>query len=376
MNELLAVGVLLTGVAAGLFAFAPQLSESLVRTRARRLPPTLCSRMGEEWLAELEALPGRASRLAFAVALALTRRHSFGIDEDGPFATPSRPSGTFGTFNGWPAIVTLTTIVVAACAYGASFRIPSLYQARARIRVDPPLVPEQYVQRASRIPLADRLNIINGSVLSRTRLEGVVREFALYRTVWPAGMSVENVIDRMRRDISVELGADGRTIDVAYVSQHPRSAQKVAGRLADLYIETSLDDREHIARAANEFLEAQVEDVRARLLKHTRVIHRSLDADPSQAAVQTLEHDILTSTYRDLLVKREQAAILTSMERLAIGETFALVDPARFPERPIRPNRPLIGCVGAAVGFCLGIGMMLTGRHGPLGRPEKVLVQS
>ena len=376
MNELLGVGVLLTGVAAGVLALAPQLSEALVRTRARRLPPALGSRMGEEWLAELAALPGRASRLAFAVALALTRRHSFGIDEDSAFATPSRPSVTFGTFNGWPTIVTLTTIVMAACAYGASFLIPPLYQAQTRILVEAPLVPEQYVQRANRLPLADRVQTINEIVLSRTRLEGVVREFALYRSVWPAGMSVENVIDRMRQDISVELEVDGRTIDLAYVSQEPRTAQKVSYRLAGLYIDVSFRDREDSDRAVNEFLEAQIEDVRARILRHAAVMHPSSGADPSQAAVQTLEHDILKSSFRDLLVKKEQAAILTNIERRQIGETFRLFDPARLAETPIRPNRPLIGCVGAAVGFCLGIAMMLAGRHGRFRRPEKVLVQS
>ena len=296
MNELLGVGVLLTGVAAGVLALAPQLSEALVRTRARRLPPALGSRMGEEWLAELAALPGRASRLAFAVALALTRRHSFGIDEDSAFATPSRPSVTFGTFNGWPTIVLLTTIVMAACAYGASFLIPSLYQAQARIRVEPPLVPEQYVQRAGRLPLADRVQTINEIVLSRTRLEGVVREFALYRSVWPAGMSVENVIDRMRQDISVELEADGRTIDLAYVSQEPRTAQKVSMHLAGLYIDVSFRDRAESDDAANEFLDAQIEDVRTRILRHTGVMHPSSHVDPSQAAVRTLEHEILQST--------------------------------------------------------------------------------
>ena len=378
MNELLGVGVLLTGVAAGVLALAPQLSEALVRTRARRLPPTLGSRMGEEWLAELEALPGRASRLAFAVALALTRRHSFGVDEDGPFATPSRPSGTFGTFNGWPAIVTLTTIVVAACAYGASFLIPPLYQAQASILVEPPRIPEQYVQRASRIPLADRVQTINEIVLSRTRLESIVREFDLYPAMRPTGSKSvpENVIARVRQDISVELKADGRTIDVAYVSRQPKTAQKVTYRLASLYIDVSVRDRTDSEYAVNAFLEAQIENVRARILRHTGVMHPSSGADPSQAAVQTLEHDILTSTYRDLLVKKEQAAILTSMEQRAIGERFLIVDPARLPETPIRPNRPLIGGVGAAIGFCLGIGMMLTGRHGPSRRPEKVLVQS
>ena len=82
MSQLIAIGVLLGGVVAGLLAFAPQVSEWLVRARARRLPRALAERMEEEWLAEVEALASRASQLAFAIALTLTRRHSFAIEED------------------------------------------------------------------------------------------------------------------------------------------------------------------------------------------------------------------------------------------------------------------------------------------------------
>ena len=91
MIQLMAIGVLLGGLVAGLLAFAPQVSESLVRSRARRLPQALSPRMEEEWLAELDAMASRPSQLAFAIALTLTRRHSFAMDDDSLFATSSRP---------------------------------------------------------------------------------------------------------------------------------------------------------------------------------------------------------------------------------------------------------------------------------------------
>ena len=56
MYPLIVVAALLSGLLAGLIAFAPQLSASLVRSRARRLPQTLSSRMVEEWLAAAEYL--------------------------------------------------------------------------------------------------------------------------------------------------------------------------------------------------------------------------------------------------------------------------------------------------------------------------------
>ncbi len=378
MNELFVVGVLLTGVVAVLLGLAPLVSESLVRARARRLPRAFSERMSEEWLAELEVLPGRASQLVFAVALALTRRHSFGIDDDGSLAAPSRPSMTFGTFNGWPAIVTLTTIVMAACAYGVSFLIPPLYQAHALMRVIPALVPEQYVQRTSRVPVAARVQYINDLVLSHTYLARVILELDLYPAMRLAGSRSmpDDVITRMRQDISLEVGTDGRTIDVAYVSQQPRTAQKVVERLTASYITQSGADGANAAEATKAFLDAQVEDVRARVLKQAVLMHSMADTDPSQAALHILEHQVLQSTYRDLLMKEEQAKISRNLDVRQMGAKFHIVDAGRLPETPISPNRPLIGGVGAAVGFCLGLGMMLAGRNRPFRRPKNVLVQS
>ena len=100
MNEVITAGVVLAAILGGLLALAPRVSESLVRSTARRLPRPLSARMREEWLAELGALPGRASQLAFAIALTLTRRHSFAIEEGSLFAAPARTSITAATFGG------------------------------------------------------------------------------------------------------------------------------------------------------------------------------------------------------------------------------------------------------------------------------------
>jgi uncharacterized protein involved in exopolysaccharide biosynthesis len=222
------------------------------------------------------------------------------------------------------------------------------------------------------------VSTINDLVLSHSFLARVILEFDLYPTMRPTRSTSmpDDVMSRIRQDVSVELENDGRTIDVAYVAQQPLTALKVIERLTSSYLEQSNLVGERSSRAASEFLESQVEEVRVRVLKHAALMRPSADRDPSQAAVQALEHEILQSTYRALLVKREQAAIAMNVEQRHIGETFKLIDPARLPETPIRPNRPLFGCVGAAVGLFLGLAMMLTARTRRLRRPEKVLVQS
>jgi polysaccharide chain length determinant protein (PEP-CTERM system associated) len=55
---------------------------------------------------------------------------------------------------------------------------------------------------------------------------------------------------------------------VSYVSVDPRLAMRVTERLASLFIEENLRDREVLAEGTNEFLESQLEDARRRLVEH------------------------------------------------------------------------------------------------------------
>ena len=55
-----------------------------------------------------------------------------------------------------------------------------------------------------------------------------------------------------------------------------------------------------------------------------------------------------------LLSKREQSKVAANLERRQIGEQFTVLDPARLPETPFSPNRPLLLLVGLALGLALG----------------------
>lgn len=50
-----------------ILAWSPRLAQYLVRISAKSLPPKLDKRMEEEWLAHMEEVPGKFSRLLFAV---------------------------------------------------------------------------------------------------------------------------------------------------------------------------------------------------------------------------------------------------------------------------------------------------------------------
>ena len=352
MNELLVVGIFLAALIGSLLAFAPRLSESLVRAKARRLPEPLSARMGEEWLAELGALPGRSSQLAFAVALTLTRRHSFALDDDSLLAGSTRSRVPLASFGGWPSVILLTTVAAAGLAYAASFLIQPLYRSHARIAIVSPQIPSRFVEPVVTKPLAERLHTLKTAALSRTRLEKVILDFGIDRSTAVAGADrrggtpkggpaaqdqrrvSEAAIERMQRDLSVEAGADGQSFEVAYVSPNPRTAMLVTERVMALLIKENSTDRHGISRSAMQFLNAQIQDVRSRLLQDG-ANEGSTRSNQSDADVRALERESLRQTYRNLLLQKEQAILSEQMEAAQIGEQFRVLDGARLPNAPL-----------------------------------------
>lgn len=74
----------------------------------------------------------------------------------------------------------------------------------------------------------------------------------------------------------------------------------------------------------------------------------------------TRDYDISKTNYRSLLDKKIAAEMATDMERREKSERFTIVDPARVPARPFKPNRMALeagGCVlGLVLGLALGLG--------------------
>jgi capsular polysaccharide biosynthesis protein len=52
-----------------------------------------------------------------------------------------------------------------------------------------------------------------------------------------------------------------------------------------------------------------------------------------------------------------QAQMAENLERKQQGEQFKILDPARLPEKPIKPDRNKILLMGAVIGLALGLGL-------------------
>jgi polysaccharide biosynthesis transport protein len=74
-----------------------------------------------------------------------------------------------------------------------------------------------------------------------------------------------------------------------------------------------------------------------------------------QLADLTRGYDQSKANYDDLLKKKNESAMATSMEMLQQGERFTIVDPPSLPQKPAFPNRLKFCGMGLGIGLALGV---------------------
>jgi polysaccharide chain length determinant protein (PEP-CTERM system associated) len=130
------------------------------------------------------------------------------------------------------------------------------------------------------------------------------------------------------------------TRDVADFSQNSSLVQP-QGQLQANQIE--ITNREHAIAG----LKAKVNDYQARLNQEP--------VREQQLADLTRGYDQSKVNYDELLKKKNQSEMATSMERLQQGERFRILDPPGLPMNPVFPNRLKFCGIGLGVGLVLGV---------------------
>jgi len=69
------------------------------------------------------------------------------------------------------------------------------------------------------------------------------------------------------------------------------------------------------------------------------------------------DYDLMKANYQSLMDKKIQSQMAENLERKQQGEQFKILDPARMPEKPIKPDRDKILLVGAFIGLVAGLGL-------------------
>jgi uncharacterized protein involved in exopolysaccharide biosynthesis len=92
---------------------------------------------------------------------------------------------------------------------------------------------------------------------------------------------------------------------------------------------------------------AEITDVQRRV--------QNLPLREQEMAKEIRDYDISKSNYQSLLNKRMDADVAAEMETRQKAERFTVLDVARVPEKPIKPQRGLLIAAGCFLGLVLGM---------------------
>ena len=209
----------------------------------------------------------------------------------------------------WHVVVPFVLIVLAAGATG--FLMPKMYRSTTLIMVESEKMPASVVQRIATETSERRLVTIQQEILSRTRLEQIIKELNPY----PGVVSTTAGVEAMRGSIQILVkGSDA--FSVSYAHHDPKTAQEVTARLATLFIDESTRAREKQVEDAYEFLDEQVIQARRELEIKDAALRqykeRQMGSLPEQtsanlASLQMIqqEHQSLETSLRDARLRRE-----------------------------------------------------------------------
>ena len=169
-------------------------------------------------------------------------------------------------------LLMLPFVIATVAMFSGSQFLPDRYRSAALILVVPQRVPESIVRATVTSPLGERLNAIASQILSRTRLERVIAEYDLYARQRETEL-MEDVLLQMREDIDISIPRVARSsvsesFTVSFETTDRQLSMQVTQRLASLFIQENIEERELQADATNRFLESQVEEARRGLLQH------------------------------------------------------------------------------------------------------------
>jgi uncharacterized protein involved in exopolysaccharide biosynthesis len=114
-------------------------------------------------------------------------------------------------------------------------------------------------------------------------------------------------------------------------------------------------DMESVKRQINEFEKKRDDYV------------RRAEASPKvEEAYKTLmvERTNTQAKYDDLMKRVMEAKVAQGLEKEQMGERFTLIDPARLPEKPVKPNVPVILLLGVFLGMGAGVGICALREYG------------
>jgi uncharacterized protein involved in exopolysaccharide biosynthesis len=151
-----------------------------------------------------------------------------------------------------------------------------VYRAESLVLIEGQRIPERYVAATVNDRLDNRLSMLAQEIKSYDILLDIIKQFNLYKQE-RAEMAQEEVIEKMREDISVDLvrgwGRDDfPAFTIAFLGPNPEMTARVANDITRRFLEKNLKLRGEQALATSEFLDSQLAEARRNLEKQEALL--------------------------------------------------------------------------------------------------------
>jgi len=289
----------------------------------------------------------------------------------------------------------ILTLVLSGTLGGflVSYVFPPKYTSESTVLVEGQKVPDTYVKPIITSDLIQRIQTLSQEVLSPSRLRPVIQSLNLVKPE-EEGRLIEDINQNMRVEpviTSMSAAAQAGTSDakketsateepvpgfnVEYTDSDAARAQKICNAVTSLILDENLRSRAEVIQGITEFLSRQLAEAKnaldeqdAKVAAFKKQYMGKLPTgtrtamSPSieeQFKLLTRDNDNNEAFYKDLLAKKNAAALSASMENQQLGEQMHILVAAGLPEAPSFPDRPLFALWGLGAGLLLGIGRIL-----------------
>lgn len=170
------------------------------------------------------------------------------------------------------ALVVVLAVVGAGLGYAATHLFAKRYTSQTLVLVQQPTVPTDYVKPVVSNDTDQRLAVMQQQILSRSRLEPIIRQFGLYSNDINQ-VPMEDLVGRLRKAIKVTPiqpmaetrtnGLPGFTVSVEL--SDPHLAQQVCSAITSMFMEENLQFRQQMTDQTTNFIVRQLDDAKANL---------------------------------------------------------------------------------------------------------------
>jgi succinoglycan biosynthesis transport protein ExoP len=189
----------------------------------------------------------------------------------------------------------------AVCVVGGAalaFLLPATYRSSARVGIEAPAVVADFGSGRTGLDRDERLRALSQQLRSPAVLERVAREEHLV-TDRPLDQVVQGLLDRIKVEVPTPIARTQSepeldAFDIVYLDHTAERAQRVAQKLAQVFVEEHSRSREVQAEGTTEFLGSQLRAAQDRIgelekrLRTAKELHMGKLPEQTLANLQTL----------------------------------------------------------------------------------------